>query len=78
MNERIVEVRRDNTAAIGCGSLILIGLMIFFVGRWSASPIREDVEALRTQVSQLDTKVTELQQTLDETRLEVRAAIVQP
>ena len=78
MSDRCRKQNNQQTAAVGCGSLILIGLMIFFVGRWSHAPISEEIEALSAQVTELETRVAELKTTLDETRLEVRAAMTVP
>ncbi|GAB4550275.1 MAG: hypothetical protein Tsb0013_11970 [Phycisphaerales bacterium] len=65
----------QQTAGIGCFGVLIIGLMIFFVGRWSQAPIVEQVESLSAQVASLEAQVTDLRSTLDETRLEVRAAM---
>ena len=63
----------SQTAGIGCFGVIVIGLMIFFVGRWSHAPIVEDLSGLSEQVSSLESRVEELQSDLNEMRLEVRA-----
>lgn len=72
------DCRKQNnsqTAGIGCFGVIVIGLMIFFVGRWSHAPIVEDVQALSDQITSLEEQVTDLQGALNDTRLELRAAM---
>ena len=70
MPDQSCRQNNSQTAAIGCGSMLIIALLIFFVGRWSHAPVREEVESLRTDVAALTEQVEEL-------RAEVRAALVQ-
>ena len=75
MSNTCCKQNNSQTAGIGCFGVIVIGLMIFFVGRWSHAPIVENIDALGAQITALEEQVTELKTILDETRLEVRASI---
>ncbi len=48
---------RAQVASLGCGTLILVALIVFFVGRWSNAPLFDEVEALRADVHQLQAEV---------------------
>ncbi len=65
----------QQNAGIGCFGVIIIGLMIFYIGRWSNEPVRDDLEALSDQVESLTEQHEALQSSLDEFRYEVRAII---
>lgn len=65
----------QQNAGIGCFGVIIIGLMIFFIGRWSNEPVREDLAALSAQVTELTEQHAAMQTELNEFRYEVRTAI---
>lgn len=76
MSNSCCKQNNSQTAGIGCFGVIVIGLMIFFVGRWSTAPIAEDLEALRTEVSELRTQLTDVETSVREARIEARALLI--
>ena len=76
MSNTCCKQNNSQTAGIGCFGVIIIGLMIFFVGRWSTAPLAEDVQALRTEVSALKSQMTDVQTAINEARLETRAMLM--
>lgn len=58
------------TAQLGCGTLILIGIIVAaFSGRGEISDLSDDVSALREQVSRLETKIDSLNARLEAVRV---------
>ena len=52
---------RGVTAQLGCGTLILIAIIVaVFSGRGDVDELRDDVSALRDQVTRLETKIDTL------------------
>jgi hypothetical protein len=58
------------TAQLGCGTLILIGIIVaVFSGRGELDDLRDDVGALRDQVTRLETKIDTLNARLESARV---------
>lgn len=67
---------RDQTASLGCGTLIIIALIVLFFSQHNSKDIERDVKALHTEVGELKVLVesqnSEIRQLRD--RLPVPAA----
>lgn len=55
------EQNRSAAVSLGCGTLIIIALIVLFLGRVDMDPVRADLAALRTEVTQLRTEIQTLQ-----------------
>lgn len=65
----------QQAAGIGCFSMILIGAMIFFIGRWSSAPISAGIAELTAQVETLSEETEALHTELGALRYELRGVI---
>jgi hypothetical protein len=68
--------RRTQHATLGCGTLILIALIVLFFSRPGLSDLERDVRALRSEVSELKRAVDA--QTNEIKRLHERLNKLQP
>lgn len=59
-----------NTQAVGlgCGSILIIALIVLVFGRADVAPLEDKIEALQTEVSQLRSEVAELGEKLEQAR----------
>lgn len=73
------EQNRSNAASLGCGTLIIIALIVLFLGRVDLDPTNAELAALRRDVANLRTEVQTLrgQQRTAQTTLDTIAAKLQ-
>jgi hypothetical protein len=57
---------KDNKVSLGCGTLIVIALIVvFFSGGRESKRVRKDVQELQESVARLETKIDQLSRKLD-------------
>jgi len=55
------EQNRSAAVSLGCGTLIIIALIVLFLGRVDLDPVRADLAAVRTEVADLRREIQTLQ-----------------
>jgi uncharacterized protein YlxW (UPF0749 family) len=65
MNEPVSN-NSNNGVTLGCGSLILIALIVMFFSGGSAKEVGEEVKKLRTEIQTLQSDVKTLQKSVDD------------
>lgn len=71
--------RKDNQAQLGCGTLIVIAIIVMiFSGDRGSSKVRKDVQELNRKIERLEKKIDELSKKLDEQRGGSPAVAAQP
>lgn len=63
MNDR--KTVNGQSVGLGCGTLIIIALLVFFLGRANVTSLEEKIDALQTQVSTLQTEVEDANTKID-------------
>ncbi len=68
----MTERRGPDTAQLGCGSLILIALLVLFLGQGGDDKLRDEVRQVSEEVKQLRTAVGMLNGKIDRQTDEIR------
>ena len=57
-----------NTQAVGlgCGSILIIALIVLVFGRADVAPLEDKIDALQTEVSQLRSEIAELAEKVEQ------------
>lgn len=63
-----VRLVQGQEVSLGCGTLILIALIVLIFGRGNTNELERQVDALRTDVQQLRTTIEEQSQQIQELR----------
>lgn len=63
MNER--KPVNGQSVGLGCGTLIIIGLLIYFLTQGSVAPLKEQIETLQTKVDALQVEIESANNKLD-------------
>ncbi len=58
----------DRKTSLGCGTLVLIALIVLIVGNAGSGQVMEEVEALRRETDKLSESVERLHDELDEVK----------
>lgn len=72
---------RSTAASLGCGTLIIIALIVLFLGRVDLAPVTDEIAALRAEVGALRTEVGALRSESAATRATVdriAARVIEP
>lgn len=63
MNER--KTVNGQSVGLGCGTLVIIALLMYFFNQGSVSPLRKQIETLETKVDTLQVEIESANSKLD-------------
>ena len=66
-------MEKNQSVSLGCGTLILIALIVLILGNADSDKIREEIKVLRSEVGDLQSSVQDLSQQNIELRKAVEA-----
>jgi Tfp pilus assembly protein PilN len=59
------QTEKKTVATLGCGTLILIALIVLFIGRADTEPLENEIRALRDQVLVLSEEQAEMKRLVE-------------